>query len=150
MIRQYCEEDLSDIADLVECFEEEHGCFKVVGGFSRSHFLKALKSMEPLLKIWVRESEEKVVSALAMVEFVNPYSGKKGFEELFWFSLPEYRGNHENTQLLDMAEIYAVENKICYMAMSLMEGRSSIKIETLYKRHEFFLHQKQYFRPIAA
>ncbi|MBR8827169.1 MAG: hypothetical protein DSM107014_04560 [Gomphosphaeria aponina SAG 52.96 = DSM 107014] len=76
MIRQYSQEDLSQIADLVECFANESGCFEIVGGFSRSHFLDTLFSCEGFLRIWVRDCDDMIVSALAMVKNINPYSGK--------------------------------------------------------------------------
>ena len=39
MIRQYCQEDLPGIADLIECFATESGYGDIVGSFSRPYFL---------------------------------------------------------------------------------------------------------------
>lgn len=148
MIRKYCQEDLSGIADLVDCFATESGCFDVVGGFSRSHFLNTLESLEPFLRIWVRDSGEIIASALAMVEHINPYSGKNCLEELFWFSRPEYRGNIENVKLLKAAEEYAKNHQVFYMAMVNMVEFYPSRIELFYEKRGFKLHQKQYFRAL--
>lgn len=148
MIRQYCQEDLPGIADLIECFATESGCFDVVGGFSRSHFLNTLESLKTWLRIWVRDSNKIITSALAMVEQTNPYSGEKGLEELFWFSRPEYRGNSENVKLLKAAEDYAKNHQVFYMAMVSMVEFHPPKIEIFYEKRGFKLHQKQYFRAL--
>lgn len=148
MIRQYCQEDLPGIADLVECFATESGCFEAVGGFSRAHFLSTLESLKTWLQIWVRDSNKIIISALAMVEQTNPYSGEKGLEELFWFSRPEYRGSIENVKLLKAAENYAKENQVFYMAMGSMVGFHPPKIEFFYEKRGLKLHQKHYICPI--
>lgn len=149
MIRQYTKKDLLAITDLVECFANESGCFEVVGGFSRSHFINSLKLLESFLRIWLRDCDGIIVSALAMVEHTNPYSGKKCLEELFWFSHPDYRGSLENVKLLKNAENYAQNNSIFYMTMGSMVEFSPRKIDALYKKQGFKLHQKQYFREIS-
>lgn len=149
MIRQYSQEDLPQIADLVESFAKESGCFEIVGGFSRPHFLDTLKSYEAFLRIWVRDCDGIVVSALAMVENINPYSGENCLEELFWYSLPEYRGYLQNIKLLKFAEDYAKNNQIFYMAMVSMVSFHPPKIELFYEKRGFKLHQRQYFRDIV-
>lgn len=146
MIRQYTEDDLSAITDLVECFATESGCFEIVGGFSRSHFLEILQSLTSFLRIWMVEKDGLIVSALAMIEQPNIYSGKKSLEELFWFSRPDYRGNLENIKLLQIAEVYAKNNGIMYVAMGNMVDFQPPKIENFYKKRGFKLHQKHYFR----
>ena len=144
MIREYRNEDLDSIADLVEYFNAESECFKMVGGFSRSHFLDMLGLLSPFLRIWVRESTQEIVSALAMVEQDNLYSGEKGLDELFWFSVPESRGSLENVKLLKAAKNYAKNSGIAYLTMGAMEGFYFSKIGSFYKRMGFHLHQNQY------
>lgn len=148
MIRNYSPEDLSGIADLVECFANESGCFDVVGGFSRVHFLSTLKDWESALRIWVRECNDMIVSALAMVEHTNPYSGKNSLEELFWYSRPAYRSHIDNVKLLKLAESYAKDHGVFYMAMVSMAEFHPPKIDFFYDKRGFKLHQKQYFRNI--
>lgn len=148
MIRQYSPEDLPQIADLIECFANESGCTKVIGGFSRLDFLETLQSCADFVRIWVRDCDSLIVSVLAMVENINLYSGKKGLEELFWYSLPEYRGYVQNLKLLKAAEDYAKENRLFYMTMGSMVDFHPPKIEIFYGKRGFKLHQKQYFRQI--
>lgn len=150
MIRQYCQDDLESIADLVEHFASESGCFEIVGGFSRSHFLKTLETLESFLRVWVRDSDGSVVSVLAMLEHDNPYSGKDCLEELFWFSYPSHRGHIENVSLLKAAESYARKTELCYLAMGSMVDFQPPKIDLFYQRRGFHLHQKQYFLAINS
>ncbi len=150
MIRQYCQEDLPGIADLVECFATESGYGDVVGDFSRPYFLRTLESLEEWLRIWVVDSNKTIISALAMVEQPNLYSGRKGLEELFWFSRPEYRGNIENVKLLKAAENYAKDNQVFYITMGSMVGFHPPKIELFYEKRGFKLQQKHHILTISS
>jgi len=146
MIRNYEEHDIPQIVELVLDFEREFGCFSLVGGIDQKHFSNSLTQLRDILRIWVSEEKGIIGCALAMFHYHNPYSGKMGLEEFFWFARKEYRGNKQNVLLFREAEKFAIDNNIYYISMSSMTNASPESVEKFYMKNGFMHHQNQFLK----
>ncbi len=141
--------DIKGLIDLLIDFNSEFECFELVGGIDNDVVQERLLSIWDMLKIWVCTDNWRIVSALAMVEFLNPFSGRKALEELFWYALPEIRGEKE-CSLFDYMEEYAIESGYKYIAMSSMNTSHVDILKKFYTKRGFKLHQFQYFKQIKG
>jgi len=148
-IRYFQDSDIPDLVKLVEEFQLEYGCLDPVGGINSVTFLEQLNFIKEFLRVWVVADKNNIIAALAMVEFLNPFSGLKALEELFWFSLPIIRSSN-NLLIVRHMEDYAQAEGVQYIAMSSMQGINTDKMHKFYTRRGFRLHQRQYFKTLKG
>jgi hypothetical protein len=148
-IRLAKKDDINKLIEILNAFNNEFDCLQPVGGIEEKIISDRLLSIWEILKIWVCTDNDRILSALAMLEFLNPFSGQKAFEELFWYALPEVRGN-KRCSLFDHMEKYALKKGVKYIAMSSINGVNSEKMKSFYLKKGFKLHQLQYFKQIQG
>lgn len=136
--------DHDGILALLQNFGDETKCFEAVGGLDPTTLAQAFLAMQSALQIWIVEDNKTIVAALGMIEVTNPFSGLKGLEEFFWYSLPQYRGCPQTLTLISRAEDYAHHHNIRYVTMTSMTEITSPRVERYFESRGFTLRQRQY------
>lgn len=146
MIRKFELKDINQIYQCAKSFEKESNVFKSIGGIDEKTFKENLEKYfnHNLLKCWVVEKENKIVSGLACVEILDFLSNVKCLIEMFWFCLKEYRGNLENIKMFKIMEDYAKNNDIGYIQMIHLCDSMPEKMEKFYKKKGYKMLQKCY------
>lgn len=146
MIRKFKTSDIDSLFALAKQFEKESDVFKGIGGIKETHFKNYLERYYSLglLKIWVVEKDDEIVSSLGCIEIADMFSGELCLLESFWFCNPEHRGNLENIKLFKTMEKYGIEKGVKYIQMIHLVDSMPDKLEKFYIKNGYQLTQKCY------
>lgn len=151
IIRRAIAEDLEQYLALGAKFQESTPVHNVLPfdaeGFT-DFFLSAVD--EPDMGVWAVEDNGKVIGAAGAVIYPIFFSRKnKVAQELWWWLLPEARGNGTGKKLYDAIEMWASERGAKALFMIALEDENALKMEHLYLKLGFRPLERSYFKEVA-
>ncbi len=151
IIRHAVAEDLEQYLPLGAAFQQASPVHNMLPfdeeGFA-NFFLSGLK--EPDMGIWVVEDNGKIIGIAGAVVYPMFFSRKnKVAQELWWWMLPEARGNGIGKKLYDAIESWASERGAKALFMVALEDQNASKMEQIYRNSGYRPMERTFFKEVA-
>jgi GNAT superfamily N-acetyltransferase len=116
--------------------------------FNRDHFKQQWSAFinSGYGVIFVVEKEKEVVGCLGGLKFSDPNTGKMIASELFWFVLPDYRGN--GSLLLEAFELWAHQEGCSSIIMVYLTDSMPNKVRSIYESRGYKAMEIHYIKEV--
>ena len=151
IVRRATAEDLEQYLLLGAAFQQASPVHRLLPfnkeGFT-DFFLSGLE--EPDMGMWVVENNGKIIGIAGAVIYPMFFSrSNKVAQELWWWILPEARGNGIGKKLYDAIESWASARGAKALFMIALEDENTSKMEQIYRNNGYRPMERAFFKEVA-